>query len=95
MVLAAPPVTQTSFVSIHGRLLAVGGNDSDLRTTTAIHIYNLTTDSWEVISHMATPRRLCVAAILPNNQLMVVGGRTGKGTDTGTNSVELGTIKYQ
>ena len=92
--LAAPPVTQTSFVSLHGRLLAIGGNDSDWRTTTAIHIYNSTTDSWEVISHMATPRRLCVAALLPNNQLMVVGGRTGRGIDTGTNSVELATIEY-
>ena len=91
--LAAPPVTQTSFVSLHGRLLAIGGNDSDWRTTTAIHVYNSTTDSWEVISHMATPRRLCVAAILPNNQLMVVGGRTGRGIDTGTNSVESATIE--
>ena len=90
--LAAPPVTQTSFVSIYGRLLAIGGNDSDWKTTAAIHMYNSTSDSWEVISHMAVPRRLCVAAVLPNNQLMVVGGRTGKGTHTGTNSVELATI---
>jgi serine/threonine protein kinase len=94
MTLAAPPVTQTSFVSIHDQLLAIGGNDSDWRTTTAIHVYNSTADSWEVISHMATPRRLCVAAVLPNNQLMVVGGRTGRGIDTGTNSVELATIEY-
>ena len=93
MALTAPPVTQISFVSIHGRLLTIGGNDSNWRTTAAIHMYNSTTDSWEVISHMATPRRQCIAAVLPSNQLMVVGGRTGKGIDTGTNSVELATIE--
>jgi hypothetical protein len=37
-------------------------------------MYNPTTDSWEVISHMGTPRHDCIAAVLPNNQLMVVGG---------------------
>ena len=43
---------------------------------------------------MATPQRQCIAAVLPSNQLMVVGGQTGKGIDTGINSVELATIEY-
>ena len=73
---AAPPVTETTCVSIHGQLLAIGGMDSDRKSTSAIHIYNPTTDSWEVISHMGTPRSDCIAAVLPNNQLMVVGGYT-------------------
>jgi serine/threonine protein kinase len=73
---AAPPVTESTCVSIHGRLLTIGGTDSDEKSTTAIHMYNPTTDSWEVISHMGTPRRSCIAAVLPNNQLMVVGGIT-------------------
>ena len=70
---AVPPVKHTTCVSIHGRLLAVGGVDSYYKSTTAIHMYNPVTDSWEVVSHMGTPRCLCVAAVLPNNQLMVVG----------------------
>jgi membrane protein DedA with SNARE-associated domain len=37
-------------------------------------MYNPTTDSWDVISHMGTPLKSCIAAFLPNNQLMVVGG---------------------
>ena len=85
---AAPPVTQTTCVSIHGRLLAIGGKE---KSTTAIHMYTPATDSWEVISHMKTPRCECIAAVLPNNQLMVVGGYT-----TGeyqTDSVEYATVE--
>ena len=87
---AAPPVTETTFVSIHGRLLAVGGSDSDWKPTSAVHMYNPTTDSWEVISHMGTPRYSCIAAVLPNNQLMVVGGYVGS---VSTNSVEFASIE--
>ena len=72
---AGPPVVRTTCVSIHGRLLTIGGWDSNAQSTTAVHMYNPTTDSWEVISHMRIPRRECFAAVLPNNQLMVVGGR--------------------
>ena len=87
---AAPPVTNTTYVSIHGRLLAIGGRDSDEDPTSAIHMYDPTTNSWEVISHMGTPRWRCIAALLPNNQLMVVGGYTGINL---TESVELSSIK--
>ena len=52
---AAPPVTQTTCVSIHGRLLAIGGVDSEEKSTTAVHMYNPTTDSWEISSHIMTP----------------------------------------
>ena len=53
----------------------VGGCDSAYKeTTTAINMYNPTTDSWEVISHMATARHQCLVAVLPHNELMVVGG---------------------
>jgi serine/threonine protein kinase len=89
--IAAPPVTETTCVSIHGRLLTIGGMDSVEEPTRAIHMYNPTTDSWEVISHMETPRKGCIAAVLPNNQLMVVGGRTGK-YGRNTDSTELAAI---
>ena len=92
---AAPPVIQTTCVSIHGRLLAVGGRDSDKEPTSAIHMYTPTTDSWEVISHMETPRKECIAAVLCN-QLMVVGGFTTKSKvvlKIGTKSVEFATVE--
>ena len=50
-------------------------------------MYKPTTNSWEVISHMKTSRYNCIAGVLPNNQLMVVGG------DTGGDSVELATVE--
>ena len=87
---AAPPVTLTTCVSIHSQLLAIGGKDSDEKPTTAIHMYDPTTDSWVIISYMATPRRDCIAVILPKNQLIVVGGWTG-GVET--DSVELATVE--
>ena len=87
--LADTPVTLSTCASLHGRLLAVGGKDSDDKETTAIHMYNTTTYSWEVISHMTTPRRHCLVAVLPHNQLLVVGGWTpGNGID----SVEIASI---
>ena len=74
---------------LHERLLAVGGYDSDVKQTTAIHMYNTTTNSWEVISHMTTPRRQCLVAVLPHNEVMIVGGGTPGGV---TDSVEIATI---
>ena len=88
--LAAQPVTETTCVSILGRLLTIGGIDSNDKPTTAVYMYNPDSDSWEVISHMATPRWNCFAAVLPNNQLMVVGGETDRDT---TDSVELATVE--
>ena len=83
------PVTLSTCASLQGRVLAVGGYDSDGKQTTAIHMYNTTTNSWEVISHMATPRRQCLVAVLPHNELMVVGGVTPDGQ---TDSVEIASI---
>ena len=87
--LADTPVTLSTCASLHGRLLAVGGCDSEDKETTAIHMYNTATNSWEVISHMVTPRHQCLAAVLPHNELMVVGGYTPGGV---TDSVEIATI---
>ena len=84
------PVTLSTGVTLHGQLLAIGGRGSDNKPTVAVHVYQPTDNSWEVISHMTTPRLRCLAAVLPDNQLMVVGGRT---TDNLTcDSVECGRV---
>ena len=70
------PVTRSTCVTFCGQLLAIGGEDSDKKPTTAVYMYNQATNSWNVISHMSTARSRCFAAVLPDNQLMVVGGRT-------------------
>ena len=82
------PAKDSAYVSLHGQLLAVGGKDSDNKTIAAIHVYHPTSNSWEVISHMAVPCRMCYATVLPDNQLIVVGGKTGDGL-TKTDSVEI------
>ena len=89
----ASPVSVTTPVSIHGKLLTIGGWSSDNKSTTAVHMYNPTTDSWEVISHMGAPRHDCIAVVLPNNQLMVVGGCTAAEAITETDSVEFAYVK--
>ena len=89
----APPVTETTCVSIKNQLLAIGGKGLDEEPTAAARMYNPATDSWEVISHMWTPRWRCIAAVLPTHQLMVVGGYTGKSFETVTDSVELATME--
>ena len=83
-------VTRSVCASLHGHLLAVCGHNSDGKTTSAIHTYNTTTNSWEVISHMATPRYGCLVAVLPHNELMVVGGFAPSGSII--DSVETATI---
>ena len=84
--LADAPVTKSTCASLHGQLLAVGGCDSNDKETTAIHMYNTTTSSWEVISHMTTPRSECLVAVLPQDKLVVVGG------DAKNTSVEIATV---
>ena len=84
------PVSYSSCESFHGRLLAVGGWMESGKATTAVYMYNSTTNSWEIISHMITDRYNCFTAVLPDNQLMVVGGRINQVSTI--DSVELATV---
>ena len=86
------PATDSAYVPFCDRLLAIGGGESTYKLTTAVHMYNPSTNSWEVISHMGTPRRKCYAAVLPDNQLTVVGGQTDSSLDSETGTVEIATI---
>ena len=87
--IADVPVTMSTCESFHGRLLAVGGEMESCKVTTAVYMYNSTTNSWEIISHMTTGRCLCFTAVLPDNRLMVVGGVT---EHCSIDSVELATV---
>ena len=72
------PVSDSTCVSVRGRVIAIGGKNSDKTPTSAIRAYNSSTKSWEIVSQMLHPigRYQCFAAVLPNDQLMVVGGWT-------------------
>ena len=84
------PVKGSTCVTFCGQLLAVGGESSDKKPTKAVYMYNQATNSWNVISHMIAARSRPFAAVLPNNQLMVVGGTTNKQTDL--DSVEFASL---
>ena len=87
--LADIPGTESTCVTFYGQLLAVGGLGPDRKPTTGVYMYDQATNSWNVVSHMTTARRYCFAAVLPNNQLMVVGGEIDKQW-TCSDSVEFG-----
>ena len=86
------PVVTSTCVSLQGRLLAIGGSDSDSIPTTAVRMYDPTTNSWSVTSHMTTPRQWCFAAVLPGNRVIAVGGYTGKTASSKTDSVEIANL---
>ena len=67
------PVCCSTCAAVNGELVAVGGLDAKGKTT-AIHKYNPTTNSWDIISNMPTARYRCLVAVLPTNEMMVVGG---------------------
>ena len=82
------PVIQSTLITFGGHLLAIGGEDDS--DTADIHCYDTHTDSWQVVSKMKNKRRLSLAAVLPENYLLVVGGHCGFGS---TDSVEIGSLQ--
>ena len=88
------PVLGATCVSLNGHLLAIGGYDrSASHSQTAVRMYDPATNSWTIISHMSIARSQCFAAVLPDNQLVVVGGVWNPfHTHTYVNTVEIATF---
>jgi hypothetical protein len=74
---ADAPAYRSTCAAVNGELLAVGGRDRHRRLSSAIHKYNRTTTSWDLINNMPTARINSLVAVLPTNEVMVVGGNTG------------------
>ena len=73
--LAYIPVDYCSITTLSGQVLAIGGSNGDSRTSTGtIHQYNRRTNSWSVTGEMPTPRSHPLVAVLPTQELIVVGG---------------------
>ena len=69
------PVMLSMCVSLQGQLRTVGGKASVNNTiASAVHMYNPNTNSWETVSQTPTARYLPLAAVVNDNQLVVVGG---------------------
>ena len=92
---ADAPAYLSTCAAVKGQLLAVGGRDEDDEATAAIHKYNQTTNTWEHISDMPTARYFCLVAVLPTNEMMVVGGQLcGWVPYSDTDKVETATCSF-
>ena len=94
---ADAPAYYSTCAAVNGELLAVGGNDKDRKPTAAIHKYNPTTNSWDLISNMPTARYWSLVVVLPTNELMVVGGNTSSSSrldSSGTDIVEIVSVRF-
>ena len=80
------PVTGSTLTTRGGHLLAIGGESDSHGPTADVHRYNHQTNSWYVITKMKNERYQSLSAVLPEDQLLVVGGW---GSET---SVEIGTL---
>ena len=69
----------STIVTLNGQLLAIGGKYRHGTYTNAIYSHNPVTNFWELITCLPTARYNCLAAVLPGNKLMVVGGETNTG----------------
>ena len=83
---ADAPYYGSTAVSVGGQLLAIGGCDEHNKKTSAIVGYDPTSDSWQDMGHMATPRYHTLVAVLPSNQLIAAGGYGGDA------KVEIGNV---
>ena len=70
---ADAPHYYSSCATLCGQLVAVGGMEAG-KNTSAITVYDETTDSWEAMGNMPTARRQALVAIL-NGKMMVIIGR--------------------
>ena len=75
---AKAPHYRSTAVCVGEVLLAIGGESAADEATSAIACYDPTSDSWEDMGHMTTPRSWPLVALLPSNELIVAGGYSRK-----------------
>ena len=89
---ADSPAYFSTCEAVNGELLAIGGRDEKDKATTTVHKYTQTTNSWRLISNMATARLRCLVAVLPTSELMVVGGSKDGNNDV--DNIEIATLEF-
>ena len=68
------PVAGSTLATLGGHLLAIGGKNNFGHTTADVHRYDHGNDSWSIVNQMRNERSACLAAVLPEDRLVVVGG---------------------
>ena len=79
---------RSTCAAVKGELFAFGGLDANNRKTSDVYAYSLTTNTWDMVSSMPTAQYDRLVAVLPNNEIMAVGGCTRFKTD----NVDIATI---
>ena len=88
--IADAPVVYSTCAAVGGELVAVGGRDvAERKDTSAVYKYNMISEFWNVITNMPTARCVCLVAVLPTNEMIVVGGYR-----LGQNIVEIAKITH-
>ena len=86
-------INAATLAAFEGRLVAFGGvRNHGLNYTTVVkqvHCYDRSTNSWSVIGEMLTSRSDPLVAVLPSNELIVVGGHETNHASTSTNVTEV------
>ena len=82
-------VSNATCTTVCGRLVLFGGLNPDNKASNDIRIYNSITGCFEPCGMNLLARYSCMAAPLPNNSVMVIGGYTDEGT---TNTVEIAIV---
>ena len=65
------PVSQSTPVTLCGRLLSIGGY-SDIKEVDTVYYYEPTTDTWQEMGTLICPQGLPLAATLPGDKLIIV-----------------------
>ena len=73
--IADTPFHHSTCATVDEELVAFGGmNIVDNKVLDTVYKYNPYMESWDLFSYMPTARRDSLVAVLPNNEIIVVGG---------------------
>ena len=75
LITAFPTPQWSSLATLRGCVLVIGGCNDAGDPRRAIHCYDVANSSWSVVGEMPTPRYGALVAVLPSNELVVVGGK--------------------
>ncbi len=70
------PLVYSAPLSIGRSLLAVGGRNDRINSSSSIHLYQPDTRRWVKVGDLPTARHSCTCSVLPSGEVIVAGGKT-------------------
>ena len=78
------PTSRATALGLNGALLAIGGD----QCMTAIHLFKPSCNKWVKVGELCSDREQCACAILPNGEMIILGGDVNFG-----GLVDIGSLK--